>query len=288
MILDKLAQFLRPMDPEPMERRPLVIALVLSLAAVSAGAQSELPHLTKLNDRVYVWSDLHPSGQYATNDLIVITDDGVLVADGQRDDAATARMVRGIAALTSQPIRFVVVCSEHGDHTGGNKAFPPGATFIKYPLEGGSRRLQMGATEIQILFSGRAHTGTDLQVYLPKDRILFASEAFSNRIFPNMRAAVPSEWLRTVKQLRQVDAAIAIPGHGQIDNPGALTSELAAFERSLEYVIAEVTRVRQTGATAEAAQKSIDWGPYGAWTAADRNAPVAVQRIYDEAAGSLK
>jgi hypothetical protein len=63
---------------------------------------------------------------------------------------------------------------------------------------------------------------------------------------------------------------------------------LAAFERSLEYVIAEVTRVRQTGATVDGAQKQINWGPYANWIAADRNGPVAVQRIYDEAAGTLK
>lgn len=264
------------------------IVVIISLAAIAPAAQKELPHLTKLNDRVYVWSDLHPSGLYTTNNLIVITDDGVLVADGQRDEATTSKMVQGIAALTSQPIRYVVICSEHGDHTGGNKAFPPSATFIKYPLTGVTMRLQMGATEIHVSFSGRAHTGTDLQVYLPKEKIFFVSEAFSNRIFPNMRAAVPSEWLRTVKEIRTVNAEIVIPGHGAIDEPRKLTAELAAFERSLEHVIAEVTRVRQTGATVEAAQKLVNWGPYAAWTAVDRNGPVAVQRIYDEAAGTLK
>jgi len=264
------------------------VAVVSCLAAGAPAAQRELPHITKLNDHVYVWSDLHPSGLYNTNNLIVITDAGVLVADGQRDDAATAKMVSAIGSLTPQPIRYVVVCSEHGDHTGGNKAFPPSATFIKYPLKGGTMRLQMGTIELHVLFNGRAHTGTDLQVYLPKDRIFFVSEAFSNRIFPNMRAAVPSEWLRTVKELRRVNAAIVIPGHGMVDDSASLAPELEAFERSLEYAIAEVTRIRRTGASVEAAQKSINWGPYASWIAADRNAPVAVQRIYDEAAGTLK
>jgi glyoxylase-like metal-dependent hydrolase (beta-lactamase superfamily II) len=269
-------------------KRFCAIAATFSLAVVAPAAQKELPHLTKLNDHVYVWSDLHPSGLYNTNDLIVITEDGVLVADGQRDEAATSKMISGIGALTKQPIRYVVICSEHGDHTGGNKAFPPTATFIKYPLTDRIMRLKMGATEIHVLFNGRAHTGTDLQVYLPKERILFASEAFSNRIFPNMRAAVPSEWVRTVKELRKVKAETVIPGHGAVDDPGKLAAEMAAFERSLEQVIAEVTRVRQAGATVEAAQKLVNWGPYAAWTAADRNGPVAVQRIYEEAAGTVK
>src|SRR5262245_48562961 len=113
----------------------LTAALML-LVPYFAAAQQGLPKLTKLQDRVYLWSDLHPSGLYNTNDLIVITDDGVLVADGQRDEAATAQMVKGIASLTSQPIKYVVIGSEHGDHTGGNKAFPANATVIKYPLAG--------------------------------------------------------------------------------------------------------------------------------------------------------
>jgi cyclase len=260
---------------------------VCFLVAIPA-AQGTTPALTKLNDHVYIWSDLHPSGLYSTNNLIVITEEGVLVADGQRDEAAVSKMVSHIGTLTNQPIRYVVVCSEHGDHTGGNKSFPASATLISYPLTRNVMQLKMGTTDIHILFNGRAHTGTDLQVYLPKDRILFASEAFSNRIFPNMRAAVPSEWLHTVRELRKLKADTVIPGHGAVDAHRTLAAELESFERSLEYIIGEVTRARKTGATVEAAQKSITWGPYANWTAADRNASVAIQRIYDEAAGKLK
>ena len=72
----------------------------------------------------------------------------------------------------------------------------------------------MGGTEIQVLDRGRAHTGTDLEVYLPKEKILFASEAYSNHIFPNMRAAVPAEWIQTVKNISAIDASTIIPGHG--------------------------------------------------------------------------
>src|SRR5687768_17820312 len=113
---------------------------------------ADFPQQKQLAPNVYVWSDVHPSGLYTTNNLIVITTDGVLVADGQKDDAATKKMIDGIAALTSQPIKVVVIGTDHGDHTGGHGAFPVSATFIKSPLPAGKRTtLKMGRTEIQVL-----------------------------------------------------------------------------------------------------------------------------------------
>ena len=146
----------------------------------------------------------------------------------------------------------------------------------------------MGATEIHVLDRGRAHTGTDLEVYLPKEKILFTSEAFSHHIFPNMRAAVPAEWIQTVKNLRTIDTNTIIPGHGFIEEGPAMKKSLAEFEQALEHIVAEATRLRKAGATVEAATKQASWGPYGAWTAADRNAQVAVQRVYDAIDGKLK
>ena len=89
----------------------------------------------------------------------------------------------------------------------------------------------MGGTEIQVLDRGRAHTGTDLEVYLPKEKILFASEAYSHHIFPNMRAAVPAEWIQTVRNLRAIDANTVIPGHGSIEDGPAMKASLAEFEK---------------------------------------------------------
>jgi glyoxylase-like metal-dependent hydrolase (beta-lactamase superfamily II) len=269
-----------------------LIALALLMQAARPASTlnpSDFPVLKKLAEHVYVWSDVHPSGLYTTNDLIVITSDGVLVADGQRDAATTRKMLDGIAGMTRQPVKVVVMGSEHGDHTGGNASFPAGVTIIKSPLaEGRQKTLTLGGTEIQVLDRGRAHTGTDLEVYLPKERILFTSEAFSHHIFPNMRAAVPAEWVQTVKNLGALDAATVIPGHGFIEDGPAMKASLAEFERALEHIIAEATRLYKAGVSADAAVAQANWGPYAAWTASDRNAPVAIQRVYDALAGKLK
>jgi glyoxylase-like metal-dependent hydrolase (beta-lactamase superfamily II) len=250
---------------------------------------ADFPQLRKIAANVYVWSDVHPSGLYTTNNLIVITTGGVLVADGQKDAETTTKMVEAISALTYQPITVVVVASEHGDHSGGNTAFPPTATFVKSPLPDGKRStLKMGDTEIQVLDLGRAHTGTDLEVYLPAEKILFVSEVYSNRIFPNMRAAIPSEWIRTVKNVLAMDAKTVVPGHGFIEDDSAMRASLATFAQALQHIVAEATRLHRSGATVEVATKTANFGPYAAWTASDRNAAVAIQRVYDEIDGRLK
>jgi len=268
----------------------LALAALLQTATTATGLNpAGFPQQRPLAPGVYVWSDVHPSGLYTTNNLIVITTDGVLVADGQKDQATTKKMIDGIAALTRQPIKVVVIGSEHGDHTGGHASFPSTVTFIKSPLPNGKQTtLKMGSTEIQVLDRGCAHTGTDLEVYLPKEKILFASEAYSHHIFPNMRAAVPAEWIQTIKNLRTIDANTIIPGHGFIEDGPAMKASLADFEKALQHIVVEATRLHTAGASIEAATRQANWGPYAAWTASDRNGSVALQRVYDAIDGKLK
>ena len=273
---------------------------------------ADFPQNKKLAPNIYIWTDVHPTGLYTTNDLIVITTNGVLVADGQKDPTTTKKMVDFIKSLTSQPIRYVVVASEHGDHSGGHESFPPGAIFISSPVSQANLQaqaakdkpgrpktivptqtvadrsvLKMGSTEIQILNLGRAHTGGDLEVYLPAEKIFFVSEVFSNHLFPQMRAAPPKEWIQTLGNVQKVDAAWVIPGHGFIDDAAILKEELSNYIKMMEYVVPEITRLHNAGVPVTAALKQANWGPYSSWPVFDRNGQVAVQRIYDEIDGKL-
>src|SRR5262245_62619775 len=83
----------------------------------------DFPQLTKLADNVYAFEMLRGvtpgtnNERFTTNSLIVITTDGVLVADGQGSPAETTQLIEQIKKLTSQPIKYYVMGSEHGDHT---------------------------------------------------------------------------------------------------------------------------------------------------------------------------
>ena len=102
------------------------------------------------------------------------------------------------------------------DRPNGNKTIVPAESVAD------KKTLKLGSTEIQILFNCRAHTGGDLEVYLPKEKIAFLSEVYSNHIFPSMRTAWPTDWVATLKAVMKLDAGIVVPGHGFIDDPAAV------------------------------------------------------------------
>ncbi len=306
--------------------------------------QSDFPRTKQLAPGVYSYEALRggdPNLFMTTVSLFVVTTDGVLVADGQGSVAQAKEMVDAIAKITAQPIKYVVICSDHGDHTGGNSAFPKSAVFISSPASkktledaaaaaaqrgarGGNaaapsplptetvadkRTIKMGSTEIQILNLGRAHTGGDLEVYVPGSKVLFMSEAYLHRIFPAMRSAYPTEWLATIKKAQKMNATWYVPGHGFVDDPKSLKAELEEYRKALELVTKESKRLHDakipcpvpgnTGGRGargdaqtpppkcEAAQKA-NWGPYGDWTLRGGQEETAIRRVYDELYGRLK
>jgi glyoxylase-like metal-dependent hydrolase (beta-lactamase superfamily II) len=314
-------------------RHPVAI-LALALAALGAfapaGAQvrtadatqrglreNDFPRLVQLAENVYAYEDLNGTLDsnlaFTTNSLIVITSDGVLVADGQGSVAKTRRLVEEIGRLTSQPIRYVVVGADHGDHVAGNSAFPAGTTFIAHPTSkaviermrpqadgtrvpvpqetvSDRRVLTLGGTEMQILFLGRAHTGGDLEVYLPRENILWMSEAFFNRLYPSVggsRSAYPIEWIDTIRKAEAMNASIYLPNHGFVDSAAVLNEELVNFRKALENLVSEARRLHAANVPVENAPRLVNLGEFQYWYRAANNMPDAVRQIYLEIEGKL-
>ena len=148
--------------------------------------------------------------------------------------------------------------------------------------------LTLGGEPIDILFLGRAHTGGDLAVSLPRRSILFLSEIFLNRVFPAMRSAYPSEWLTTLDKAVAMKADLYIPGHGFTEQGPVANEEIRAYHTALAAVIAEATRLHRAGVPVEDAVKQANWGEYASWTLASSQGPIAVRKVYDELNGKLK
>ena len=277
-------------------------------------SDSDFPRLKTLAPNVYSYEELRPSdpGKFKTTvDMIVVTSAGVLVADGQGNVGATQKLVAAIKKLTAQPVKYVVVCSEHDDHTGGNAAFKaafPEAVFIASPASAkalaGSvappsetvadkRVIKMGATEIQILNLGRAHTGGDMSVYVPGAGVLFMSEIYDHDLFPSMARAYPSEWLETIKKNQAIGARFMFGGHGFVDDAAAMKRGLEEFRVELTAVIAEGKRLHNAGVYACRSVNDCDavwaakWGVYDTWSERVSQETGAVWRVYQELDGKL-
>jgi glyoxylase-like metal-dependent hydrolase (beta-lactamase superfamily II) len=270
---------------------------------------SDFPRTIKVADNVYTYEDFHAGPEkFTTTNLFVVTDEGVLVADGQGSVAETRGLVDAIARITTRPIKYVVVCSDHGDHTAGNEAFPAGVTYVIHPtakatlerspnswkppasavLVAGQRSLTLGGEPIDVRFLGRAHTGGDLAVSLPRRKILFLSEIYLNRVFPAMRSAYPSEWVNTLDRAAAIAPDLYIAGHGFTEEARVSQEEFQAYRKALAAVIAEATRLHRAGVPVDAAVTQANWGEYASWTLASSQGPIAVRKVYEELDGKLK
>ncbi len=278
--------------------------------------EEDFPRLRELADGVYSYEALRSAGdqRFTTVSMFVVTDEGVLVADGQGNVAETQRLIDHIASVTDQPITHVVICSDHGDHTAGNSAFPAEAEFIAHPtsaraLEATAANparpadappvvlatrlvderevLELGGRTIEVLFLGRAHTGGDLVVHLPEEGILFMSEAYLHRVFPAMRSAYPSEWVSMIERAQAMDVGTYVPGHGFVDSPEILEEELEVFRQAVVQVIDESRRLHGQGLGLEEAQASADFGELGDWWLSESQASRAIQQVYAELDGML-
>ncbi len=271
--------------------------------------ESDFPRTIKVADNVYTYEDFHAGDEkFTTTNLFVVTPDGVLVADGQGSPEATKGLVDAIARVTPKPIKYVVVCSDHGDHTAGNASFPSGVTYIIHPTSKATleraqnswrppgdaivvpekRSIVLGGQTFEVMFLGRAHTGGDLAVWLPRQKILFLSEIFLNRVFPAMRSAYPTEWLKTLDAAEAMKADIFIAGHGFTETGPVSREEIAAYHKAVAAVIKEATRLHDAHVPVEGAVAQANFGEYASWTLAKSQGPIAIRKVYDELDGKLK
>jgi glyoxylase-like metal-dependent hydrolase (beta-lactamase superfamily II) len=281
--------------------------------------KEDFPRWQKVGTDTYIFEGVHaaPAASrelFTTVSFVVVTKDGVVVVDGQGSVPETQQLIDQIKKVTSQPVKYVVIGSDHGDHTGGNAALKsayPQAVFLSSPASkqalskaknadtfaplkvvNGRETLKLGGTEIQVLNIGRAHTGGDLVTYLPASKIMFMSEVYLRGLFPAMRSAYPTEWLATIDKALGMNASLYIPGHGFTDDPASMKRDLIESKKAIEYVIGEAKRLHGAGEKCESAKNCpaaahANWGPYAKWTASDSQGPIAVAKVYQEIEGKL-
>jgi glyoxylase-like metal-dependent hydrolase (beta-lactamase superfamily II) len=111
-----------------------------------------------------------------------------------------------------------------------------------------------GGREIQILHMGRGHTGGDVVVFLPEEKIVFTGDLMVPFI-PYMGDAHVDEWPATLEQLKALDFDTLLPGHGPIVQGKERINFLQAYLRDLWT---NTDALRRQGLTAEQAAQQID------------------------------
>src|SRR5215471_11000658 len=139
--------------------------------------------------------------------------------------------------------------------------------------------LYRGSREIQIRFLGRGHTGGDVVVLLPREKVVMTGD-FLTAGLSNMSDAYLDEWVTSLDALKTLDFDTVLPGHGEAFTDKA---KIGYFQDYLRDVWAEVGRLKRQGVSAEEAAKRADMTKHSAHLPIQGpGVPIiAVNRIYE-------
>lgn len=140
--------------------------------------------------------------------------------------------------------------------------------------------LFIGDIEVQLLYFGIAHSPSDSVAWLPQLGTLFAGDLLFNAIVPAMPPGGNSaNWVYALEQLEQLGVQHAIPGHGPIQSPAALT-DLRRWFITLRTQVSEAIASgwdREKTVT-EVAQRMQQLAPRGS----EERLPTGIGQVFDE------
>lgn len=256
----------------------------------------------------------HPQHDDIANIGFIVGDTCVAVIDTGGSLAIGRQLLTALRAVTAKPVCYVINTHVHPDHTLGNAAFrETGARFVGHAnlpqafanntaffldnfraeLDGATSAavlvspdllvedtldLDLGGRTLQLTALPTAHTAQDVTVYDPKTRTLWLGLLFVERI-PALDGSLHG-WIGVLKELRNTEAAVVIPGNGPLPAPwpAALTAQLGYLEQLRDQTRA----VLADGGFLEEALATVGQGGQGEWLLFAQHHQSNVTRAYTE------
>jgi glyoxylase-like metal-dependent hydrolase (beta-lactamase superfamily II) len=215
-----------------------------SPAATPMAEQGEelVAQLTRIAENVYVFRSMNHQA------LFIVTPEGVIATDpiGQSNPRGPELYRAAIAAVTDQPVRYVVYSHDHQDHNEGGAVFADEAQFVAHRLAAekiAAREdsqagrspvptelvddmltLELGGERVELLYLGRNHSDNSLILLYPARGILFGVDFLRVNNLPSpatLRLNQPpeavdlflDEWIESLRQVEALDFDVLVPGH---------------------------------------------------------------------------
>jgi cyclase len=281
----------------------LKLLLLLALAALlpqPAGAiTGEKPEFRKIADDVYAFiGKLNDA-----NALVVVTTQGVVLVDTGNSPPETRVLDKFIKSVTSQPVRYVIISQNHGDHSGGTPLFSPPANVIvhervakdwaswkPYQVKSWRKRfreradalkdvnpidtvlsvkdnmtLHLGGKTIELIYIDDHYNPGDLAIWLPQSGVMHAGFVGYLDRHPDIRPDYSHG--TTMGMLKQLDVLSALKPKVMVPAHGPLgdVKDLHALADYLLIARQKVRTMMAKGMSLEAITKDFNMSEYKGW-----------------------
>jgi len=282
-----------------------LVSLLLSSMATASTFPTKEPvggktfghTVTNIGDGLYVFR------WWVYRNIFLVTDDGVIVTDPMNPKAAN--LLRSeIRKITDQPVKFVVYSHNHHDHISGGNIFKgEGAKFIGHknvlkeladhpsavtPLPDitfdDTYTLELGGRTLELSYFGKNHGASLVVMRLPKEKILFTVDIVTPRrvAFRGMPDFWPDDWIRSLKEIEQMDFDYVISGHGPETQPAIDSASIVKEQRVyLEDLMAAVKKAMDSGShNPDVLRKTVKLPKYKNWQYYEEWLPMNIERIW--------
>jgi glyoxylase-like metal-dependent hydrolase (beta-lactamase superfamily II) len=139
---------------------------------------------------------------------------------------------------------------------------------------------KVGGKAVELIEVGPAHTGGDVLVHVPADRIVFTGDILFIEGTPIMWAGPIGNWIAACDRILDLDCETIVPGHGPVTDKRGVE----AVRAYLSYIRDETRKRYDAGMSARDAAHDVALGDYDSWGDAERIA-VNVATLYREFSG---
>jgi cyclase len=156
------------------------------------------------------------------------------------------------------------------------RATPPNVTFAD------RKTIMSGDREIQLIHFDRAHTNSDVVVFLPKEKVVCTGDFFEGPVTGFLGDAYVNDYPAALEKLKALDFVEVVPGHGGDTFKGK--ERIDYFQAYLRDLWQQGKRLHDEKVSAADAAKRIDLTAHRTHYAAINGpgvATAAVTRIYE-------
>ena len=127
--------------------------------------------------------------------------------------------------------------------------------------------INLGERTFELIYLKNAHSFADTAVWMPKERVLFASSAANVRTFINLRPTVVlSDVIASYKLMKSLNPEVVIAGHGQ----PTTTVIFDEYEGFYNLLIKRVGEMASQGKSQDDIKKELKMPEYTDWRGQDR------------------